>query len=159
MKTKPKTKKPVAATLAPGPTDAQILAQWSKFESADPEAFDLMEKTATACGVTEARVMDALEADAARKEAATEDEAMGFPAGVRTELFADVAGQFERMEQPLNLAWMCRRFVTVAELRAVSAEVGAMLRRRLGEPAGALPADPTDTTLGQRATAAAKECQ
>jgi hypothetical protein len=160
MKPKPRPKKKpaavVAAALAPGPTDAAILAQWAKFEAAEPEAFDLIDRTAEALGCSESRVMDALEADAMRK-AEAEDAAEGFPSGIRSELFGDVASQFEKMEQPLNLAWMFRRLVTVDELRGVSAELGAMIRRRLGEPSGPLPADPTDTTLGQRAAEAAKQ--
>lgn len=55
------------------------------------------------------------------------------PAGLlanhpREELFADVARQFEQLEQPLSLAWMQQRAVSLEELQALSAKIAIILR-------------------------------
>lgn len=46
----------------------------------------------------------------------------------RPELFDDVAEQFERLEQPLNLGWMERRGVSLAEVQALSGKIALVLR-------------------------------
>lgn len=48
---------------------------------------------------------------------------------VRPELFGEVAGQFERGEVPLNLAWMQARGVSYEEHAALTAQIALILRR------------------------------
>lgn len=52
----------------------------------------------------------------------------------RPELFADVADQFERLEQPLNMEWMQKRHVSLEELQALSQQVALILRGYLALP-------------------------
>jgi hypothetical protein len=56
------------------------------------------------------------------------------PTTPRPELFADVATQFERMEQPLNLAWMKARAVKLDELQALSQQLAVIIRGYLALP-------------------------
>jgi hypothetical protein len=46
----------------------------------------------------------------------------------RPELFEDVASQFERMDQPLNMSWMEKRNVSLEELQALSQRIALVLR-------------------------------
>lgn len=87
----------------------------------------------------------------------------------RPELFADVAQQFEALEQPMNLAWMQARSVSLEELHAVSRKIALILRgycalspeQRLafvqrglfGAPSEPV-SNPAETVLGERASAA-----
>ena len=50
------------------------------------------------------------------------------PHEIRPELFADVAEQFEKLEQPLNLQWMADRRVTLEEVNALSQKIALILR-------------------------------
>lgn len=55
-------------------------------------------------------------------------------AAPRPELFADVAAQFERMEQPLNMAWAKARAVGLDELQALSQQLAVIIRGYLALP-------------------------
>lgn len=46
----------------------------------------------------------------------------------RPELLDDVARQFEQHEQPLNLAWMEARGVTLEEVHALSDKIALVIR-------------------------------
>jgi hypothetical protein len=55
------------------------------------------------------------------------------PAGLlanhpRDDLFDDVAGQFEKLEQPLNMTWMQVRNVSLDEVQALSQKIALVLR-------------------------------
>ncbi len=138
------------------PTDEQITKAFRALESAQPDACDLIDQTAKAIGVKPNAVMDALEREAERVDA--EKTTAGKPSrimpGLRPELFSDVAGQFERMEQVCSLQWMQNRNVTLAEVQALSRELAALIRRHLGEPSGKSAVGPSETVLGARHSAA-----
>lgn len=86
------------------------------------------------------------------------------PNDPRPELFEDVAGQFERLEQPLNMAWMCDRGVSLEETQALSQQIAVIIRGYLALPPrdriafvtqGVFnrpesPAEPAKTVLGRR---------
>lgn len=136
--------------------DAPILAAFKESEAIDPSG-DLIAVTSEKCGVTEDRVMDALEREAEAKFAAPVAPALAIPVlppGVRPELLADVALQFERMEQPLSLDWMQRRGVGLAEVIELSRAIAAILRGAGGAQSMAcrtnMPDNPGETVLGRR---------
>jgi hypothetical protein len=85
----------------------------------------------------------------------------------RPELFADVAAQFEALEQPMNMQWMIARCVSLEELHAVSRKCALILRgysaltpaqrlafvqQGLFEPTAPVR-DPAETVLGERLSA------
>lgn len=129
--------------------DARILAAFREFERADP-AGELITLTAQTVGVTEDRVMDALEREADQAEAMRAPVVL--PAGVRRELIGDVALQFEQMDHPMSLGWFQERGVTLAEARALSRWISDTLRAAMGSTTQPTdPENPAETTLGQRA--------
>lgn len=69
-----------------------------------------------------------------------------------TTLLADLAAQFERLDQPASLQWMQDRGVTLEELQAVSREAAVALRRYASLPDGPsiTLGEPEQTTLGAR---------
>lgn len=90
------------------------------------------------------------------------------PAGLlanhpRDDLFDDVAAQFEKLEQPLNMTWMQVRNVSLDEVQALSQKIALVLRGyRALEPRDRIafvtqgvfkaraPGDPKETPMGQR---------
>jgi hypothetical protein len=100
--------------------DAAILAELRRLEAESPEATDLIYRTAKNLDIKVDAVMDALERDVPKPPSEVE--------GLRAELFSDVASQFERMEQPLSLAWMQNRNVSLEELHALSGKIALILR-------------------------------
>lgn len=87
----------------------------------------------------------------------------------RPELFADVAAQFERLDQPLNLEWLKERNVSLEELQALSQQIALILRGYMALPpkdriafvtAGVFTRPtvdkPAETILGARHDAATK---
>lgn len=135
-----------------GPSDTEIVAAWRDLETSMPGISTelLLLGVAEKLSIKPDRIMDALEREAEKADA--------FP---RAGLFLEVAGQLERMEQPLNMLWMQQSNVTLEELRAVSAKIAQLLRSKYGaDGVGASPESlvvgPSETVLGQRHAAASE---
>lgn len=56
------------------------------------------------------------------------------PTDRRAELVADVANQFEQMQQPLNPEWVQARGIGIEELQALGQQVALILRGYMALP-------------------------